>query len=624
MDNSNNTLQTHPFQAEVAKLLDIVINSLYTDKEIFVRELISNSADALEKMRLISLTESDLLDKDQPLEIRITADEEAGTISFHDTGCGMNTEEIEENLGTIAHSGSAEFLKALAENQKENSQLIGQFGVGFYSAFMVADQVTVESRSYRPAYSGVRWKSDGSGGYTTEPAIIGHRGTTIILKLKETHKDFCDLNKIKRIAKQYSNFVPFPIYIQGEQSNTVQAIWARRPADITEEEYSGFYKFVHFGGDEPFYRLHYNTDVPLGIHALLYFPGENFEVMGIGRMEPAVSLYCRKVLIKAKMEQLLPDYFRFIKGVVDSEDIPLNISRETMQDSALVAKIRKVLTKRLIKLLGSEAESDPEKYSKFYTKFGSFIKEGAYSDYENQFELAKLLRFESSLLAEGETTSLDGYIQRMQSEQKAIYYITGHNRASISAGPYMEHFLDKGIEVLYLYNPVDDLVMGQLREYSEKKLVSADSAQIDLPTGSKVDNPEEKSDEPASDRPAGDLARWIKEIIGSKVNEVVVSKRLVNSPALLVNPDDMMTVTLQKFLNVQNGELDTSHFNLEINPSHPILKRLAELRGVADEAERASEAALMLYDTALLSAGLNVDAQGLVERTTKLIERALR
>ncbi len=613
------------FEAEVNQLLNIVVNSLYTDKEIFVRELISNAADALEKMRRLSLTEKDYVDKEIPLETKIEADEKERYIKIVDTGVGLSESEAIKNLGTIAHSGSKEFLKQLAEGKSADTTLIGQFGVGFYSAFIVADEVIVESRSYRPGAKGIEWRSDGSGSFTVKEKDGLRRGAIVTVKLKETESEFADIERIKSLITRYSNFVPFPIYIKGEQVNKVQAIWARQKSEIKEEEYEEFYKFIHFGGDKPFYRLHFNAEAPLSIKALLFFPGENSEVLGFGRMEPGVSLYCKKVLIQQKSEVLLPEYFRFIRGVVDAEDLPLNISRETMQDSALIAKLKRVLTKRLIKRLSEEAGSDPKKYKEFFEKFGRFIKEGVYSDFDNRSDLAKLLRYDSSKMKDGELTSLDEYIERMPEKQKEIYFITGASREIIESGPYVEAFRESDIEVIYMYDGVDDLVMTSLREYEGKKIVSADAAEIDFPEEEKSELEKQKAelDVALPEKEAKDLARWIKEVLGQQINDVRVSKRLKTSPAVLVNPDDMMTTTMQRVLAATSQDYDMSRMILEVNPNHPILARMNELRTADKDNELAKEAAWMLHDNAMISAGLMSDPKTLVQRSTKILEKAL-
>ncbi|MFH0882030.1 MAG: molecular chaperone HtpG, partial [bacterium] len=406
--------QTLKFKAEVAQLLSIVINSLYTDREIFVRELISNASDALEKMRHLSLTRKEAVHVEEgDLEIRIDLDDEAKTFTITDTGIGMTRDEASENLGTIAHSGSRAFLQQIASGQPVDVNLIGQFGVGFYSSFMAAKKVTVQTRSWQPDTEPVIWSSEGAGSFSirsADPELP--RGTTVTVDLRDDAGEFADTDTIKRLIRQYSNFVPFPIRVNGEQVNTVQPLWTKPKSEIGNDEMKEFYRFVANTFDDPIYSFHFAADAPLAIHSLLFVPGQNVEGFGLGRMEPGVALYCKRVLIQSQVEELLPEYFRFIRGVVDSEDLPLNISRETMQDSALVAKLRRVLTGRLIKFLAEEAKGDPKKYSEFYGNFGVFLKEGVATDGDNRNELAKLLLYDSSADPE-KKVSLEQYLERM-------------------------------------------------------------------------------------------------------------------------------------------------------------------------------------------------------------------
>src|SRR3954469_9504827 len=398
---STATPQKFEFQAEIKQLLDIVIHSLYTEKEIFVRELVSNASDALEKLRHLQLTEKEIYDDHLELEINVTTDDKAKTITIQDFGVGMTREELVENLGTIAHSGSKAFLKALGEGGAKNSNLIGQFGVGFYSAFMVAKSVKVYTHSWKANEPGQLWESDGSGSYSIEESDGQRRGAKIVIELKDDCGDYAQDWKIKEILERYSAFVSFPINLNGKRVNTVQALWLRNKNEIKDEEYTEFYKFQAHAYDEPLLRLHFSADAPLSINALLFVPQENTERLGFARFEPAVALYCRKVLIDAAPKDLLPEWLRFLKGVVDSEDLPLNISRETMQDKALVDKLNKVITKRLLKFLEDEAKNRPDAFQEFYQEFGVFLKEGAAIDFTHKESLLKLLRFESSLTEKG-------------------------------------------------------------------------------------------------------------------------------------------------------------------------------------------------------------------------------
>lgn len=603
------------FQAEVKQLLNIVIHSLYTDREIFLRELISNSADALEKLRYQKLTNNKVLDEALPLEITIQVNDQEHTITISDTGIGMTREELVENLGTIAHSGSKAFLKYLQEGDKKDVNIIGQFGVGFYSGFMVADQVTVATRSFSPDAVGYTWSSEGTGTYTIEKTEGLHRGTSITLKLKEDAHEFANEATLKRIIKQYSGFVPFPISLNGEKINTVQAIWSKNKNEVTEEEYTEFYKYVANAYDEPLMRLHFSVDAPLTINALLFVPKDNFERLGIGRMEPGVNLYCRKVLIQQQSKDILPEWLRFVKGVVDSEELPLNISRETMQDSALMAKLRKVITGRFLKFLNEQAKSSPEKYKEFWDNFGMFILEGAATDYTHRKELLNLLRFTSSKSEEGKLVSLKDYLEGMKEDQKDIYFINGPSKEVIEHSPYLEAFRDQDIEVLYTHETVEDYILGQVGEYEGKKLVSIDQANLDLPDAQNKDEQSLDEDQLKA------LTTWLKDVLGDKITEAKASKRLSDSPAIVLNPD-AMTSSMQRMMQMVNKDLHAIGPKvLEINPRHPIIKRLSAL--TQKDQDFAKMAAEQLFDNALISAGLIVDPRGIVQRMNQILERAL-
>ncbi|MBV5318313.1 MAG: molecular chaperone HtpG [Desulfobulbaceae bacterium] len=616
-------VETKQFQAETRKVLDIVINSLYTERDIFVRELVSNSADALEKFRHQSLIEKIEFDAHVPLEITIDCDDKTHTLTFTDTGIGMTKEELETNLGTIAHSGSQHFFEQLAEAAKKDVNLIGQFGVGFYSVFMAAKKVRVQTRSWS-GEEGFEWASDGGGTYTISPCPGLHRGTKIIIELKDDAQTYSSKFTIERIVQQYSTFVPFPVKVEGKTVNTVQAIWTRSKNEITEEQYTEFYKFIGNAGDEPMFRLHFSADAPLAINALVYVPKENFEVLGMGRMQPGVNLYCHKVLIDQHSENILPEWLRFLKGVVDSEDLPLNISRQSLQDNALVVKLRKVLTKRFIKFLGEEAEREPEKYLEFWKAYGIFIKEGVTSDYEHRNELGKLLRFESSSSEPGQMISLEEYVGRMREGQDKIYYINGPNRVAVEYGPYVEMFKKRGVEIFYTLEPIDDFVLNHLGEYSGKKLVSADRADLHLPES--TENKTEETKEVGEPLEAGaleQLCQWMKEILGERIAEVKASSRLVDSPAMIVNVDGYMTSSMERLLKA-SGQNEAFGMgmkkDMEINAASPLIKKLAALR--ASDVTFAGDVVEQLYDNAMIQAGLLVDPMTMVKRNYRILERA--
>lgn len=616
-------VETRQFQAETRKVLDIVINSLYTERDIFVRELVSNAADALEKFRHLSLTEQPEFDAHVPLEITIDCDDKKHTLTIADTGIGMTAEELETNLGTIAHSGSGNYLEELAEAAKKDVNLIGQFGVGFYSAFMAADKVTVQTRSWDGS-EGHEWHSDGNGTYTISPCEGLHRGTRIILELKDDAHEYGQKFTLERIIKQYSTFIPFPVKVDGKKVNTVEAIWTRSKNEITDEEYTEFYKFIGNAIDEPTYRLHFSVDAPLAINALLFVPQENFETMGMGRLQPGVNLYCRKVLIDQHSENILPEWLRFIKGVVDSEDLPLNISRQSLQDNALVMKLRRVITKRFLKYLREEAKKDAEKYQKFWKTFGIFLKEGVTSDFEFQKELAGLLRFESSASEPGAMIALDEYVERMKEGQDKIYYINGSSRAAIENGPYVEMFEKQGVEILYTLEPIDDFVLSHLGEYEGKKLVSADRSDLTLPENEASDDAgEETAKDALASEIQDSLCKWMKEILADKVKDVKPSSRLVDSPAMIVNVDGMMTSSMERIMMAQGAPEEHLAMggkkDMEINPANPLIKKLADLR-VKNETF-ARDVVEQIFDNAMIQAGLLVDPQQMVNRNYRILEQ---
>ncbi len=620
------TTTTHEFQAETKKLLDIVINSLYTERDIFIRELISNSADALEKFRHESLTKDDLFDAHVPLEIAIDLDEKAHSITITDTGIGMTRAELESNLGTIAHSGSNTYLVDLAEAVKKDISLIGQFGVGFYAAFMTGSKVRVQSRSWDGS-EGHEWESDGSGSFTIKEMKGLHRGTKVIVELKEDAHEYAQKFKVESVIKQYSAFVSFPIKLDGETVNTVQALWTRSKSEIKEEEYTDFYKFVGNAFDEPTYRLHFSADAPLAINALLFVPKDNFEILGFGRVDPGVNLYCQRILIDQHSENILPEWLRFLKGVVDSEDLPLNISRQALQDNALVAKLRKVITKRFLKFMDEQAKKDAEKYLEFWKTFGIYFKEGLTSDYEYQKELANLIRFESSKSEEGKPIGLNDYLLRMNPDQEEIYYINGQSRLAIESGPYVEMFRKNDIEILYTMEPIDDFVLNHIGEFEGKKLVSADRADLSLPKSSEVSEVSDENNDVVLDKDQEEsLVSWLKEALAEKVADVIISKRLVESPAMIVNPDGHMTSSMERVLALSRQEkgisAENTKKNLEINPTNPLIKRLAEVKS-SDE-DFAKEVAEQIYDNAMIQAGLIVNPLDMVERNYRILNRAIQ
>jgi molecular chaperone HtpG len=610
------TPQKFEFQTEIRQLLDIVIHSLYTEKEIFVRELVSNAADALEKLRHLQVFEKEVFDDRLPMEINLTTDDKARTFTIQDFGVGMTRAELIENLGTIAHSGSKEFLKALGESGAKGASLIGQFGVGFYSAFMVAKRVRVYAHSWRSAEPGQVWESDGTGEYTIEEADGQRRGCKIVVELKDDCSEFSLASKIEASLKRYSSFVPFPVNLNGKRINTIQAIWLRNKSEIKDEEYLEFYKFQANAFDTPRLRLHFSADAPLAINALLFVPEENPERFGLVRTEPAVALYCRKILIDPHPKDLLPEWLRFLKGVVDSEDLPLNISREMTQDRSLIGKLSRVLTRRFIKCLEEEAKDRADGYKEFYRRFGVYLKEGAALDATYKDELMKLLRYESSLTKPGETTSFTDYVSRMKDGQKEVYYLVGPNREAIEAGPYLEGFRARNLEVLFCYENVDEYVMTNVHEFDGKHLVAADHADVKL-----ADLPKPPAEGALTEEQTKTLVTWVKETLGDRVADVKTSDRLVDSPALALNADKFMSPHMRRLMKAMKteGAGDTPpRVELQLNPRHAVIKHLDAARvAKPDVAKLMAE---QILDNALIAAGLLDDPQKMVARIYKLME----
>lgn len=609
-----------PFQAEVQQLLDIVINSLYTDKEIFVRELVSNACDALEKLKHLQLTERDVFDSNLGLEINIHTDDTAHTLTISDYGVGMTRDELVENLGTIAHSGSRAFLQALTESERKQSPLIGQFGVGFYSAFMVAKQVRVYTHSWHPEAEHLVWTSDGRSGYSIDVAPGQRRGCKVVVELQEDFHEFARKSRLESILKTYSNFVPFPIFLNGERINTIDAIWLKPKKEVSDEAYTEFYRFIAKAWDDPLFRFHFQADAPLEINSLLFVPTQNREkIFGPGNLESHVALYCKKVLIDPHPQGLLPEWLRFLAGVVDSADLPLNISRESMQDSSLVRKLNRTITNRFLKFLEKQAKNSPEKFETFYLEFSRFIKEGICADDEHRQALAKLLRFESSMTEPGKLTSFEDYLTRAKESQKCIYYLAGESRASIEAGPYLEAFQSRGIEVIYFFDKIDSYVLENLRDFQEKKVLSANRDNLDLGEPGMAHEAEPL---PATDLDA--LCSFLKSELSGLVEDVFAGNRLVQSPAAALFPEESPSPHLRELLKALNPAEPAMpvKIKLEINPRHDLIKRLSATR--ESDSATAAKVARQILDSALLGAGMLENPADFVRRGYELMTRALQ
>eukprot|EP01061_Rhynchopus_euleeides_P013191 TRINITY_DN230_c0_g1_i1.p1 TRINITY_DN230_c0_g1~~TRINITY_DN230_c0_g1_i1.p1 ORF type:complete len:735 (+),score=394.32 TRINITY_DN230_c0_g1_i1:56-2206(+) len=627
--------EDYEFKAETQQLLDIVIRSVYTDKEIYVRELISNASDALEKRRHLEMTDPEDWspeEGDAPPSIRIDVDSDTRQFTITDTGVGMTKEELVQNIGTICSSGSKAFVKKLQDSQSTSASdaIIGQFGVGFYSAFMIAKHIKVYSRSARHGSQGYCWESDGTGSFTISEAEGVSKGTKIVCDVRETEVAFCAQTVIERIVKKYSNFVAYEIYLNGARINTVEALWMKPKDEVAEEDHTEFYKFIANAYDTPRFRLHYAIDCPLNINALMYVPQSHTERMNMQRMEPGLSLYCRKVLIQAKCRMLVPEYLRFVKGVVDSEDIPLNLSREMTQDSALMRKLSSVITKKILKWLNDESSRDPAGYTQFFDQFGQFLKEGVCTDAINKNDLAKLLRFNSSSCDDASASvSLSDYIARMPENQTNIYYLQTTNRDSGMMSPYYEAFKAKGIEVLFLSHPADHIVMTHLDMFKKHKLVSCESSDPGESEGKNQENEEMEKlvKKDLTTEQGQHLTDFLQRVLQTRVQSVKVSTRLTSSPAIITDHEQ---ASMQKFMKAhgiagQGGMDEAPKYHLQVNPKHEIVRKLYTLSTANDDRsqELGKLVAEQVFDNALIAANLLEDPRSILNRITTLMTEAL-
>jgi molecular chaperone HtpG len=608
------------FQTEIKQLLDILVHSLYSQREIFLRELISNASDALHRVKFEMLTNRDVLDPDAKLAIRIIGDPEKGTLTISDTGVGMTHDELVENLGVIAHSGAAQFIKALQEQQgsPEAIDQIGQFGVGFYSVFMVADEVRVTSRSYLPEERAWTWVSSGDDAYELMPAEKSDRGTTIEIALKKDAQEFAEEWRIKSIIHKYSDFITFPITVNDESEpvNRQQAIWRQSPSQVSDEEANEFYKQLTLAFEDPLTRIHVQTDAPVQIYALLYIPARlDRTLLGL-KQDYGLRLYSRQIRIQDHNKELLPDYLRFIEGVVDSEDIPLNVSREMVQSSRVLSKIKSVLTRKALNTLSEMAQKDPEKYQRFWQEFGVFIKEGITTDYKDHEKLIPLLRFYSTK-SEEEPISLADYIARAKPDQKIIYYITGESLAAMKRSPHLEYFRREEIEALYFDQPVDAFLPQSIGKYEEFEFQNVDRADVKA-----SDEAGEETPEPGEDFEK--LAARAKEVLGEKIVDVRPSRILVSAPARLSAPEGVIDTGIQRVRRLMEEDYTAPQMVLELNPSHPIVTNLMQ-RAAAGEPDEIADAAIeQLYEDALLLEGFHPDPAQMVARIQKLLEAATR
>ncbi|MBN1278825.1 MAG: molecular chaperone HtpG [Chlorobiaceae bacterium] len=622
MNNSNpvSPVQEFEYKAEMKQLLDLIVHSLYTHPEIFLRELISNASDALAKVRFGALTDQTLTEGDSDLGIRITIDPEELTFVIEDNGIGMMEEELITNLGTVAKSGTLGFMQALKEQQKElDGNLIGQFGVGFYSVFMVTDEVTVETRSAKTDSEGYRWKSAGQGTYTIEKIDKPGRGTKIFFKLKEESKEFAEEYRVEHIIKKYSNFVDFPIRLGDKQVNSMTALWQRSKSELKDEEVNEFYKFIANDFQDPLDYLHVSVEGMVSFKALLFLPKEApmdllYRQSELENRGP--QLYVKKVMIQHECRDLLPEYLRFIGGVVDTEDLSLNVSREIVQSSPVMSKIRQILTGKILGWFETLAKEQPEKFRTFYKAFGPIVKIGLNTDFTNRDKLIELLRFESTKTAEEEYVTLKEYIGRMQEDQKEIYYHSGSNRSQLLAHPNLEYFQDKGIEVLLLSDPVDVFVIPSISEYEKKPLKSIEKADIDFSAEKKAGS------ESLPENLLQPVLGLFREKLGDRIEDVVESHRLVTSPVTLVSGKDALDSQMERMMKMMQTEMPAGKKILEVNTAHPIIRNLSGMYMANAANPLISIVIEQLYDGALLHEGGLDSTTAFLSRMNDLIEAA--
>lgn len=626
MGSEQATTIKYEFKAEVKQLLDILVHSLYTSREIFLRELISNSSDALDKLRFQSTKGTEISDSDLPLEIRINFDEKKKLLTVSDTGIGMTKDELISNIGTIAKSGSADFIKSLQENRADANNIIGKFGVGFYSVFMVAEKVVIKSKSYQKEAEPVVWSSDGLGSYEiTETNEKLKRGTIIEIHLKEDAKEFAEKYRLETTIKKHSNFIQFPIYLEKERVNTISAIWREPKSNVKKDQYIEFYKFLTYDNEEPMDIIHKSVDAPIQFHSLLFIPKKNFDFFGLNREDYGLDLYVRRVLIQHKNKKLLPEYLSFVKGVVDSEDLPLNISRETLQENIIFTKIANTVTSQVLSYLSDKAKDKPEEYAEFWKEHGRYFKLG-YTDFTNADKYQQLLRFNSSNDKDDKgLTSIEDYVSRFKKDQKEIYYAFGNSREAIEQDPHLEIFKKKGLEVLYLYDPLDEFVLSSIRKFKDYEFKSVDTVDLSKldkfkDSGEKKDKLEELSKDDT--KHFDSLLSRIKDILGDRVTEVKESKRLSESPCVLVNQDETMSSQMQKIIRMTTKDMGIQKKTFEINRDHKLIRNLLKVFKTNSKDNYITDTVEELFEAAQLLTGDLTDPHRLVNRINKTLEHA--
>ena len=605
------------FKAEMKQLLHLIIHSLYTHPEVFLRELISNAADALNKTRFRQLTDKNVRDPEAELAVRITVDSKKHTFAIEDTGIGMTHDELIANIGTIANSGTLAFLQQLSQQQHTLTEdLIGKFGVGFYSVFMVADEVSVETCSADPAAPSCRWVSRGEGTFTVQPGERTARGTIISFTLKESAQDFSHAYHVKDIIKKYSNFVNFPIYVNNDRVNVISAIWHKKPAEVTDSERTDFYNFLAGDGEPPLGHLHVSLEGAVNFKALVFIPSRAPHDLLRVQQEKSVHLYSNKVLIQRDCLDLLPEYLHFVRGVVDTIDLPLNVSREVTQSSPAMAKISQILTTKIISLLEDWAANQPDKYLQFYKEFGPLFKTGINTDFVNREKLVELLRFGTTALPAEQMTSLRGYGERLKPDQKNIYYLTGEIREVLERNPNLEYFKKEGLEVLLITEPIDIFLMPSLPEYADKKLLPIDKADLDIVSRSRIEKPDNKLFQ--------SLLGLFRGTLKDQVSDVVLSHRLVSSPATLVTEKKSMDSATEKMMRMMDKNFVPAKKIMEINPEHPLIANLSR-RYLANSADPLITTCIrQLYEGSAFIDGNAPSAGQFIQRMNEIMEAATK
>ncbi|MDE2703880.1 MAG: molecular chaperone HtpG [Gemmatimonadota bacterium] len=612
-------VEKRAFQTEVQQLLHLLVHSLYTQKEIFLRELISNASDALDKIHHRSLTDRNILDPDAELDIELEVSSSNKTLTIRDRGIGMTRDEVESNIGTIARSGSAEFAKQLADadDEEEKLKLIGQFGVGFYSVFMVADRVVITTRAADPDAEAVLWESTGDGTYTLANADKADRGTEIKIYIRSDCEEFLDAHRIEAIIRKHSDFVAYPIKVANKQVNDTAALWTRPRNEITPEQYNEFYTHLTGDPEEPLAREHIVVDVPIQFYAVLYIP-KRAPIQWL-HTEPTISLnlHVARVFIQDDCKELLPLWLRFVRGVVDCDDLPLNVSRETLQQNPIIGKIRATLVRRIIGMLEGMAKKDEDQYMTFWHACGTILKEGVATDAAHQAQLAKLLRYRSSLADDTPYISLQNYVDRMQSDQDKIYYLAGESKEAIAQSPLLEAFRKRGLEVLYLDEPVDEWVVQGLQKFADKEFVGVDAAELDLDEDAvELEGVDEQKAETI------ELISFLKNKLAGRVEDVVESKRLTDSPCLLVASQGGLSRNMERLMKMTDQEFKGSLRTLEINRQHPIIRNMAAVLKRDRDSEQLESWAHFLVDFVLLGEGTVEDPQRLSQSLQSIMGAA--